>query len=1343
MSEKVIPKCMMGKLGQIEAFQKGENFESYSERVNSFFKANAIKEAEKTDTFITIIGPSAYETLKTLCSPEKPNTKEFNELVLILKHHYAPKKIITAERSKFYERKQKEGESIADFVEGLHQLASSCNFPANFLQEALRDKFVCGIANMAVRSELLSKDHNFTRAVEVAQGMEAALTQATQLDSASTSFIREEAAVYQVKPKCTACGWFHPHGKCRAEKWECFTCKKKGHVAKMCRSRPKEKRGKPKKYNKNNHTKVLFTEETSADSSGDSSNDINTIAYAGGRKVEAYKIKMRVQGKLLEMEVDTGAVVTVIPKRLWMKSFKKIPLRPYKEGLNTYSGESLPILGVIKVDVVYKEQQVKQLPMVVIDDRRRTVPVLLGRNWLQHIVVDLHKLIKGVNVIQNTSSRLGLGLEMFKARYPQVFDKKEGKIKKFRANIVVKEGAQPIFCKAYSVPFAVKEKVEKEINRQVKAGILVPVQSSEWASPVLAVAKEDGGIRLCGDFKVSVNRVSETAHYPLPTFEDLSASWAGSKFFTKLDLANAYQQLEVSDSSKQFLTVNTHLGLFQYTRLVYGISSAPAIFQSVMDEVLKGLKGVCCYIDDVLITGCSEKECTSRVEAVLSRLNEYGFKLKEEKCEFLKQSVTFLGHTINEKGIHTNPEKVKALQEAPRPENVAQLGSYLGLLKYYSKFIPMMSSELKPLYELTEDNWNWSKEADKAFKKSKELILGAQVLTHFDPTKPIVVSADASAYGLGAVLSIVTDEGEKPVAFASRVLSKSEKNYAQVEKEALALIFAVKKFNKYILGARFLLVSDHLPLTAILGSKKGFPVLAAARMQRWAIILGAYNYDIQYRKGKEMAPADALSRLPLEGETAHEINYFSPSDKFPLNSDDIAQATSKDALLLKVFHLTLNGWPEYNREEQLTPYFSRRNELSINQGCVTWGDRVIIPLSLRDSILKLLHESHPGITRSKMLARQYVWWPNLDRDITDMINGCEICQTTLPRKVEGPVCQWPLASRFWERVHLDFCKKDDVTFLVLYDVYSKWFEAKIMRSTVAEKTLENLRSIFGVFGLPETIVVDNGPPFNSQDFESFCRGNGIQLTYSPPKHPQSNGTAERAVQTLKKALLKSVLEDKKLEKKRSVQHRLENFLFAYRNTPQTDTEIAPAELVFKQKPRTRLTYLKPDFGLFMEIKQKRRKESADKKKGKLFHHFIGGETVWVKNTRGEIESWVKGKIVKVISPVTYIAQVGGRWRFVHRDHLRASVIADKEVEIVEPVSTAEFERSRNREIETPVRVNLTPRQAPIDPSPKVTVSPSAGQAPIIHHQVPIAETATPVGPRRSVRERKPRTVLDL
>ena len=500
--------------------------------------------------------------------------------------------------------------------------------------------------------------------------------------------------------------------------------------------------------------------------------------------------------------------------------------------LQTYTGEPIRVCGTTQVQVKHKEQTAT-LPLVITEGNG---PTLLGRNWLEALRLDW--------------------------RHPDAFKEELGELRGVTAKIHVNPDAWPRFEKVRPVPFAIRHKVEQELDRLQTLGIIRPVQFSDWAAPIVPVMKQDGRVRICGDYKVTINSAAKIERYPIPRIEDLFATLSGGQKFTKLDLSHAYLQVPLDEASCRLATINTHKGLFEYTRLPFGIASAPSIFQRIMENLLQGIPRVCVYLDDILVTGATEQEHLANLAQVLQRLETAGMKLKRPKCAFLLKSVSYLGHVISAEGLHTAELKVKAIVDAPDPRNLTELRSFLGLVNYYGKFLPNLANTLAPLYKLLRQTaaWKWGPRQKQAFRHVKKLLKSNKVLTHFNDQLPLLLECDASPYGVGAVLSHRLPDGtEKPVSFASRTLSKAESNYAHIDKEALAIIFGVKRFHQYLFGRHFEIKTDHRPLTHLFSESKGVPTMASGQIQRWALLLSAYDYTIRYKQGKLNANADALS----------------------------------------------------------------------------------------------------------------------------------------------------------------------------------------------------------------------------------------------------------------------------------------------------------------------------------------------------------------------------------------------------------------------------------------------------------------------------------------------------
>lgn len=687
--------------------------------------------------------------------------------------------------------------------------------------------------------------------------------------------------------------------------------------------------------------------------------------------------------------------------------------------LRTYTGETLQVSGEMKCEVVY-QGQTYMLTIVVASYEGR--PTLLGRDWLACIKLDWGKIFSVESLEQNCAEDQ---LNKLLLKYGNLFEESYEGMKGFQAHITMKDDAKPVFVKPRKVPYAMKEVVENELEKLEKHGVIKKTDRARWASPIVVVPKADKSVRLCGDYKVTINQSVQDEQYPLPTTQDLYTVLAGSKVFSKLDLSHAYAQLSVDEESQEYLTINTHKGLYSYTKLPYGVKSAPKIFQSKMDQVLQGIDKCVCKQDDILMGGNDWRENLKIVAEVLERLYQHNIHLKQSKCEFLQPEVVYLGLKINAQGLHPVDEKVKAVRKAPVPSNVSELRSFLGMIQYYHSFLPDLATILAPLHKLLKKNipWEWTKDCQKAYDACKQGLTDDTLLVHYDLNKNLRLACDASSYGLGAVLSHVMDDGqERPIAYASRTLSSSEKNYAQIEREALSIIFGVKKFHQFLYGRKFTLTTDHKPLLAILGPKSAIPTLAAARMQRWAIVLSAYDYEIEYRASEKHANCDALSRLPLENSTiGSESRIYQVSaieDDFPITAKQIGKATKVDPVLSKVHHFIVSGWPESCPDESLRPFHNRKLELSCEQGCVLWGSRVVIPLVLREKMLKELHWEHPGVCGMKALARNYVWWPKMDENIEQAVSVCTVCQSVRNTPPHAPLIPWKWPTRPFQRVHL-------------------------------------------------------------------------------------------------------------------------------------------------------------------------------------------------------------------------------------------------------------------------------------------------------------------------------------
>ena len=614
--------------------------------------------------------------------------------------------------------------------------------------------------------------------------------------------------------------------------------------------------------------------------------------------------------------------------------------------------------------------------------------------------------------------------------------------------------------------------------------------------------------------------------------------------------------------------------------------------------------------------------------------------------------------------------KVRAIKEAPAPKDEQQLQSFLGLLNYYGKFLPNLSTKLAPLHSLLEKGkgWQWTKAHQNAFDSAKELLTSSKVLTHFDSKKEVILACDASPYGVGAVLAHkFPDSSEHPVAFASRTLAPAEKNYSQLDKEGLAIIFGVEKFHNSLFGREFTIFTDHKPLKHLFGEDKPIPPMASARLQRWALKLSAYQYKIAHKPGKDNANADVLSRLPLPeyskevtllGETVMLLETLQSS---PVNAKQIAEWMAKDPVLSKVKKWLSQGWTNTDdHAEELRPYRQRKEELSLQDGCVLWGSRVVVPEQGRKLVIEELHAEHQGMSRMKSFGRSFVWWPNMDADVEVRVKRCEVCQAHQKVPAAAPLHPWEWPELPWCHLHADYAGPFmGKMFLLIMDAHSKWLEAHIVESATSAATIQKMKASFASHGLPVTLVTDNRSVFTSQEFEEFLTKNGIRHIKTSPYHPASNGLIERAVQTMKLALKKGAGKD--------LESCLMRFLFRYRMTPHASTGVSPAELLMGRRLRSHLSMTHPGMKEIGEATQELVQEKVRATQERQKWHdkakprsFIIGDQVLVLNF-GRGPKWLPGKVTSIRGPVSVTVELAdGRSVRRHYDHIRASSLSEIE-----------------------------------------------------------------------------------
>ncbi len=407
------------------------------------------------------------------------------------------------------------------------------------------------------------------------------------------------------------------------------------------------------------------------------------------------------------------------------------------------------------------------------------------------------------------------------SNFSDVFSDKLGEYKLNRICLQLKSDARPIFCRPRPVSLAYRKEVEEQLEKMQQDNLIEKIMTSPWATPVVPIRKTDGKLRLCGDYRLTLNPNLEPLKHPLPRIVEIFEKLRGGERYTKLDLSQAYHQFVLDDESQLLTTWSTSKGLFKWKRLPFGVQPGSAECQRRMEDLIRGLDGVANFLDDIFVTGKSLNDHISNLKVVLTKLREAGLTLKKEKCSFFEKEIQCLGYRISKEGLRKMEDKVNAIIRAKVPENLTEVRASLGLANYYSKFVPNMAQMLSPICKLLQKGtqFNWTKECQTALTKIREEIAKDVILTHFDPDNEIIVATDASNVGLGACLINKVGAEEKVVTFASRTLLPAEKSYPTIQLEALAIVFALKKFQHYLLGSEFIIRCDH----KLVWRNKGFP----------------------------------------------------------------------------------------------------------------------------------------------------------------------------------------------------------------------------------------------------------------------------------------------------------------------------------------------------------------------------------------------------------------------------------------------------------------------------------------------------------------------------------------
>ena len=534
---------------------------------------------------------------------------------------------------------------------------------------------------------------------------------------------------------------------------------------------------------------------------------------------------------------------------------------------------------------------------------------------------------------------------------------------------------------------------------------VVQHSSSPWSSPIVMVKKKDGSWRFCVDYR-KLNSVTHQDTYPLPRIDATLDSLSGAAYFTTLDLASGYWQVEVEEQDKEKTAFSTPQGHFEFNMMPFGLTNAPAAFQRLMDCVLAGLRGEQCliYLDDIVVFSKTFQEHIVRLTNVFQALRQAGPTLKLSKCNFAQREVKYLGHIVSAAGVRPDPTKIEAVSTYPVPNNVKELRQFLGLANYYRRFVADYSNVAALLHRLLtkENGFHWDSNCQNAFEELKNRLVSPPILAFPDFKEKFVLYTDASDSAIGAVLSQIQEGKERVIAYWSRQLQKAERNYSTTEKEALAAVAAIKEFYPYLYGFHFTLVTDHSPLTSLRGLKD-----IGGRLTRWMIYLQQFTFQFEYRPGRSHGNADAVSRRPAAGSVVTVVH------RLEMNPDDVSRAQLANEHLAPVIKALKEEKPlPTNSAPGLRKAFIRNGLLCRKfqpSSLSTAKTQLVIPNNMKAAILQQLHDNngHLGLHKTTESVKEQFYWPGYEQEIEKWVRECQQCQR---RNTPQPKPQAPLGT---------------------------------------------------------------------------------------------------------------------------------------------------------------------------------------------------------------------------------------------------------------------------------------------------------------------------------------------
>ncbi|KAK7090822.1 hypothetical protein V1264_010573 [Littorina saxatilis] len=980
---------------------------------------------------------------------------------------------------------------------------------------------------------------------------------------------------------------------------------------------------------------------------------------------------MCINDVMVSFQLDSGATTNCLSESVYKTVTKDKQLRHVKKTdrrLLMYNGSEVRPAGETILRVVNpKNKEEYRVRFYIV--REKTRPIL-GFRALQYM-----KLMT-VNVENIAVATDRHDDKHVLTEFHDVFEGELGTLEG-ELHLVTDPKVPPVKLPCRKWPAPVKQQVKEELDRLLELGVIAPVNTpTDWISSLVVTMKPNGKARLCIDPR-PLNKAIKRNHYPMRTIDDVLEELQGAQYFTHLDARNGFWHVVLDEESSLLTTFETPFGKYRWRRLPFGVSASPEEFQRRMDEALRDLPGVFAVHDDIIIWGKDEdgksaSEVHDRnVKQLLQRCREKGIKLNSDKVEYKKTEISYLGHVISTEGVKADPKKIDAVKKLKTPEDKAAVQRLLGMVGYLQKFAPRLSEIATPLRQLVKKNvhFRWDEQVHgKALQEIKEVLSQPPVLKFFNPkAEKVVLQCDASEFGLGACLMA---DGH-PVQYASRALTETERNYAQIEKEMLAIVFGLERFERYVYGRHVEVESDHKPLIPI--HKKSL-LSAPKRLQRMLLRTQKYDYTVVYKKGTEMYIADTLSRAVessgtggdrtrreeiFQSELEKEIETVNMTSHIAVTEErltELQEETRRDQDLGLLMKIVQTGWPEERRNVpvKLQDYFPFREEISLQNGLLFKGERIVVPENMRTKVMSLIHISHTGLQGCLRRAREVVYWPGMNKDMEQLIGQCEACQTYQRNQTKEPMISQPIPDLPWQFVGVDLLELNGRDYVVTVDYYSDFFEVDRIQNKTGKEVINKMKAHFARYGVPERVISDNGPPFNSEEFAAFARSFGFEHVTSSPGYPQSNGKAENAVKAAKNLMRKT--SETKTDPYLA--------LLELRNIPSEKMKTSPSQRLFGRRTRTAVpsakSLLKPETcrDVRNKLMEKKEKQTSYYNRGAVeLETLKPGQVVRFKAPRSN--RWVKATVQNQVDVRSYkIRTEDGRMYRRNRKQIRSTSSSD-------------------------------------------------------------------------------------